>query len=69
MVELKSRLDTLMPEGMSAVSLAVGSVDCAVGREAEDALIALGYKLIRRRRGAASLRAWRMTWRRAQNNW
>ena len=44
MVELKSRLDTLMPEGMSAVSLAVGSVDRAVGREAEDALIALGYK-------------------------
>ena len=44
MVELKSRLDSLMPEGMSAVSLAVGSVDRAVGREAEDALIALGYK-------------------------
>lgn len=44
MVELKSRLDTLMPEGMSAVSLAAGAVDRAVGREAEDALIALGYK-------------------------
>ena len=44
MVELKSRLDTLMPEGMSAVSLAAGAVDRAVGREAEDALITLGYK-------------------------
>ncbi len=44
MVELKSRLDSLMPEGMSAVSLAAGAVDRAVGREAEDALIALGYK-------------------------
>ena len=44
MVELKSRLDTLVPDGMSAVSLAVGPADRAVGREAEDALIALGYK-------------------------
>ena len=44
MVELKSRLDTLVPEGMSAVSLSVGPADRAAGREAEDALIALGYK-------------------------
>ena len=44
MVELKSRLDTLVPDGMSAVSFAVGPADRAVGREAEDALIALGYK-------------------------
>ena len=44
MVELKSRLDTLVPDGMSAVSLPVGTADRAVGREAEDALIALGYK-------------------------
>ena len=29
---------------MSAVNLAVGPADRAVGREAEDALIALGYK-------------------------
>ena len=44
MVELKSRLDTLVPEGLSAVSLSVGPADRAAGREAEDALIALGYK-------------------------
>ena len=44
MVELKSRLDTLMPDGMSAVSIVAGPGDRAVGREAEDALIALGYK-------------------------
>lgn len=44
MVELKSRLDTLVPEGLSAVSLSVAPADRAAGREAEDALIALGYK-------------------------
>ena len=44
MVELKSRLDVLMPDGFSSVVSAVGSADSVAGREAEDALIALGYK-------------------------
>ena len=44
MVELKSRLDVLMPDGISSVVSAVGSADSVAGREAEDALIALGYK-------------------------
>ena len=43
-VELKSRLDDLMPDGILSVVSAVGSADSVAGREAEDALIALGYK-------------------------
>jgi len=44
MVELKSRLDTLLPGGMSAMASLPSSAGHAAGREAEDALIALGYK-------------------------
>ena len=44
MVELKSRLDTLLPDGVAAAAAISSSADPVVGREAEDALIALGYK-------------------------
>jgi len=44
MVELKSRLDTLLPDGVAAEAAISSSADPVVGREAEDALIALGYK-------------------------
>ena len=44
MVELKSRLDTLLPDGVAAAAAISSSSDPVVGREAEDALIALGYK-------------------------
>ncbi len=44
MVELKSRLDTLLPEGLAAAVTLPPSADRAAGREAEDALMALGYK-------------------------
>ncbi len=44
MVVLNCRLVSLMAVGLSAVSLGAGAVVRAVGREAEDALIALGYK-------------------------
>jgi len=44
MVELKSRLDTLLPEGFAAGVILPPSADRAAGREAEDALMALGYK-------------------------
>ncbi len=43
MVELRSRLDTLIPEGIGA-GIRVAPAGRAAGREAEDALIALGYK-------------------------
>lgn len=43
MVELRSRLDTLIPEGIGA-GIRVAPAVRAAGREAEDALIALGYK-------------------------
>lgn len=44
MVELKSRLDTLLPEGLAAAVTLPPAADRAAGREAEDALMALGYK-------------------------
>ena len=44
MVELKSRLDTLLPDGVAAAAGISSSADSVVGREAADALIALGYK-------------------------
>jgi Holliday junction DNA helicase RuvA len=44
MVELKSRLETLLPDGMAAAAALPSSADPAASREAEDALIALGYK-------------------------
>ena len=43
MVELKSRLDSLLPDGMT-VAASPSSVNLSVSREAEDALIALGYR-------------------------
>ena len=43
-VELKSRRDNLMPDGDLSVVSAVGSADSVACRDAEDALIALGYK-------------------------
>ena len=44
MVELKSRIETLMPEGLVTAGLSSVSVDRVAGRDAEEALIALGYK-------------------------
>ncbi len=43
MVELKSRLDSLLPDGMT-VAASPSSVNLSVSREAEDALMALGYR-------------------------
>ncbi len=43
MVELKSRLDSLLPDDMT-VAASPSSVNLSVSREAEDALIALGYR-------------------------
>jgi Holliday junction DNA helicase RuvA len=44
MVELKSRVETLIPAGLVVVGSYPASADRAAGREAEDALMALGYK-------------------------
>ena len=44
MVELKSRLDTLLPDGIASLGSQVVGADRQAGREAEEALLALGYK-------------------------
>lgn len=44
MVELKSRLDTLLPDGIASLGRQVVGVDRQAGREAEEALLVLGYK-------------------------
>ena len=44
MVELKSRLDTLLPDGIASLGSQVVGADRQAGREAEEALLVLGYK-------------------------
>ena len=44
MVELKSRVETLIPAGLVVSGSYPASADSAAGQEAEDALMALGYK-------------------------
>ncbi|NCF43613.1 MAG: Holliday junction branch migration protein RuvA [Proteobacteria bacterium] len=44
MVELKSRLDTLLPDGIASLGSQVVGADRQAGHEAEEALLALGYK-------------------------
>ena len=44
MVELKSRVETLIPAGFVVSGSYPASADSAAGKEAEDALMALGYK-------------------------
>ena len=44
MVELKSKLQSLLPAALADQGQAIGATQQAVGQDAQDALVALGYK-------------------------